>query len=150
MEINSIKRDSAVIKAGTWVGDIPEMGDLRLRVRGLTSPQVVTLRSSLERKAPKSDRNRDGSLKNDASIRIFSEVLYSAVLLEWEGITEDGKPVPYNADVAKEWLTNPDYRAFADAVTWAANAVDNGNAENVEELAKNSPALSDGKSKTAK
>lgn len=145
MDINSIKKDSSLIAGGQWVGDIPDFGDVRLRVRGLTSPQVVTLRSRLERAVPKNERNRDGTLKYEANIRVFGQVLSEAVLLEWEGITDGGEPVPYTKEQAANWLTDPDFRTFADAVTWAASVVDGGNADATDELAGNSQKLSAGK-----
>lgn len=145
MEIASLKKDASAIAGGQWVNDIPEMGDLELRVRGFSSPQVIALRSRLERSVPKSDKNRDGSLKPEAAIRIMKRVLHEAVLLEWRGLTDGGAPVPYSSEQAGEWISNDDYRTFADAVTWAANAVDNGNAESTEELAKNSQKPSAGK-----
>lgn len=145
MEISSIKKDSSAIAGGQWVNEIPGCGDLRLRVRGLTSPQVIALRSRLERQVPKDQRERDGSLTVTANLRVFAEVLHKGVLLEWDGLTDGGKPVAYDAVLAEEWLTNPDYRSFADAVTWAASVVDNGNAESTEKLAGNSQKPSAGK-----
>lgn len=137
MEIGSIKRDSAAVAAGEWVADIPGFEDVRLRVRGLSSPTVMALRARKERKVGKGSRDRDGSLKPDAAMTVMAEVLHEAVLLDWSGITDGGKPVPYSADLAKEWLTDPDFIAFADAVAWAAQAVDRGVAEVQEELEKN-------------
>lgn len=145
MEISSIKKDATLVASGEWIADIPGMGDVRLRVRGLTSPQVVALRSRLERKAPRADRNRDGSLKHEAAVRVMKQVLHEVVLLDWDGITDGGKPVPYSVEQASTWLYNDDFRVFADAVTWAASVVDNGAADEAETLAGNSPKPSAGK-----
>ncbi|TKT79970.1 hypothetical protein [Aquamicrobium sp. LC103] len=129
MDISALKRDSKAAEAGEWVSDIPGLEDARLRVRGLASPTVVALRSRKERKVSREGRERDGSLKPEVAMRILGEVLHEAVLLEWDGFTDGGNPLPYDADLAKEWLTNPDYMAFADAVTWAASVVDKGRAD---------------------
>lgn len=150
VDISSLRRDSKVVAEGQWVEQIPNFGNARLRVRGLTSPKATELRARLNRQAPKSDRHRDGSLKHEANARVLAEVLHSAILLEWDGLTDGGQPVAYDADKAWEWLSNPDYRAFSDAVTWAAAIVDEGNAEATEELAGNSRRPSAGSSKTAK
>lgn len=137
MDIKKIKRDSNKISEGVWVSDIPEAGDLRLKVRGMTSPLVQSLMSRKLRAVPKEDKGRDGSPKLEVVTRITSEVLFEAVLLDWDGLTEDGNPVKYSSALAKEWLTNPDYKEFADTVAWAARAVDAGEAEAVEAVEGN-------------
>jgi hypothetical protein len=137
MDITSFKRDAAGIDAGQWVGDIPNTGDLRLRVRGFTSPTVVAVRSRKERAVERKDRRRDGGLKPEAAMRVLSETLCEVVLLDWDGITDGGKPVPYSKDLAKKWLSDPNMQPFADAVSWAAMVVDNGEAAKAEEIAGN-------------
>lgn len=137
MDISKIKRDSNKISEGQWVKDIPEAGDLALRVRGMSSPMVQALMSRKIRAVEKSDRNRDGSPKMQVATRITSEVLAEAVLLDWAGLTDNGKEVKYSKALANEWLTNPDYKDFADAVAWAARAVDAGEAEAKEQVEGN-------------
>lgn len=58
MDIKSLKRDVAASTEGAWVGEIPEMGDLRLRVRGENSPKVAALQARKMRAVPK---DRDSS-----------------------------------------------------------------------------------------
>jgi hypothetical protein len=145
MEISTLKRDSAAVAAGQWVGEIPGMGDVRLRVRGLSSPVVVAVRSRKERKVPRDQRERDGSLKPEIGLVLFGEVLHEAVLLGWDGLTDGGEPVPYSEEMAKAWLTDPDFAFFADAVVYAAQIVDKGQADSTESLKGNLPAPSAGK-----
>ncbi|KKB09407.1 hypothetical protein [Devosia chinhatensis] len=145
MDISALKRDSASITAGQWVGDIPGMGDVRLRVRGLSSPIVVQTRSRLERKVPRDQRERDGSLKADVALDVFGQVLHEVVLLDWDGLTDGGKAVPYDKALAHQWLTDPDFAFFGDAVVWAAQIVDKGRAEDAEATGGNSEAPSAGK-----
>lgn len=137
MEIKDLKSNSTAIAAGQWVGEIPDMGNLRLRVRGLSSPAVASIRARKERTATRKDRNRDGSLKTSVGLRIAAEVLFEAVLLDWDGITDEGKPVPYDTKLAKEWLTDPDYREFANATAWAAMVVDRGEADQIDDISGN-------------
>lgn len=144
MEISQLKRDAREVDSGQWVGDLAGMGDVRLRVRGLTSQTVVAARSRKERAVPRAQRNRDGSLKVDAAIKVLGEVVAETVLLDWEGITDKGEPVPYSAELAREWCTNPDFRPFLDAVVEAASVVDRGEADDAEDAAKNSPSPSSG------
>ena len=137
MDINSLAIDIEAVQEGRWVGDLPEMGDLRLRVRGFSSPKVQALRARKLRALPKKDRERDGQPKFEAALRVTAEVLHEAVLLDWEGLTDGNKPLPYDADLARQWLTDARFQRFADAVATAAQIVDNGEAEATEELAGN-------------
>lgn len=132
MDISKIKRDSNKISEGQWVRDIPECGSLTLKVRGMSSPVVQALMSRKLRAIPKEERERDGSPNIVASTRVLAEVLHEAVLLDWGGLSDEGKPVKYNSALAKKWLTDPDFKPFADAVSWAARAVDSGDAEMAE------------------
>ena len=138
MDIQKIKKDAALITEGQWIGDIPDMGDLILRVRGASSPVVVACRARKQRAVPRDERLRDGSLSIETQIRIETEVLHEAVLLEWGGLTDGGEPVKYDEELAREWLTNPDYRSFADAVVWASAVADRGVVDQKEKTAKNS------------
>lgn len=113
------------------------MGDLRLRVRGDGSVKVQALRARKLRAVPKNLRGRDGAPIFAEMLRVTAEVLYEAVLLDWDGLTDGGKPVKFDPELAQEWCTNPDFQEFADAVAWASRAVSGGNAAAAEELAGN-------------
>ena len=139
MELAGLKRDSAKVEAGEWVSDIPGFGDARLRVRGLESSVFATLRSRKERKVARDDRERDGSLKPAAARRVFGEALAECILLEWDGLTEGGKPLPYDEARAREFCTNPDFSPFADAVVWAASYVDRARVADKAEVGNGSP-----------
>lgn len=138
MEISSLKRNAAAAAEGRWVGDIPSMPGLRLRVRGLTSPAAVASRRKKERQVERKDRERGGGFKPEVEQRITREVLHEAILLDWDGLTNEGQPVPYDPDFAGQLLLDPDFDAFAGAVTWAAAALDADNAEEADEQAGNS------------
>lgn len=137
MDIQNLKRDTAAATEGQWVEDIPEMGDLRLKVRGENSPKVAALRARKLRAVAKDKRGRDGMPVFSEMMRVTAEVLHEVILLDWDGLTNGGKPVKFDADLAREWLTNPDFQDFADAVAWASRVVANGDAERVEDIAGN-------------
>lgn len=137
MDIQDLRKDVAASTEGQWVDEIPGMGELRLRVRGENSPKVAALRARKLRAVPKNKRDRSGAPAFEEMMRVTSEVLHEAVLLDWDGLTNGGDPVAYDADLAKGWLSNPDFQQFADAVAWASQAVANGEAEAAEELAGN-------------
>lgn len=138
MDISNLKRDSTKVEGGQWVDNIPGMEDIRLRVRGLSSKHVAALRSRKERKVSRDGREADGSLKQEVALRILGEVLHEAVLLDWDGLSDGGKPLPFNSEIALEWLSNPDFTPFADAVVWAAGVVDRGRKDAKDNLEKNS------------
>lgn len=137
MDIASIKRDSSLLETGEWVEDIPGLDDVRLRVRGLTSPTVVAYRARRERRVPPKDRERDGTLKLEAGMRVLADTLLNVVLLDWDGFTSNGEPVPYTKEQAAEWLYDPDFVAFADAVSWASQVVGRGQTQAEEDRSKN-------------
>jgi len=137
MDISKIRRNVKAITEGEWVSNIPGAGELRLKVRGMTAPEVREFRSKLERSASAEDRHPDGTLRGDKSMEILAETLFEKVLLDWDGLTDDGNPVKYSPALAKEWLTNPEYEEFGDAVVWAAHSVDRLRIKKTEEIAGN-------------
>lgn len=137
MELSSIERDVDAIEQGTWVSDIPGMGSLRLRVRGQASDLYQETLNKHQRAVGREERRPDGTLLPKAAFRVLGLTLNEAVLLEWDGLTEGGNLLQYNAPKALQILTDPRYRIFADAVIYAANYVDGMKARVTEETAKN-------------
>lgn len=145
MDISNLKKSIDKVEGGEWVQDIPQMGELRLRVRGLGSEVYKQVFSRKQRAVVKTDRERDGSIKEDVLHRIRGEALHEAILLEWDGLTADGKPYPFDGDVALAWLIDPAFEDFQFATIYAAGVVGKERADRTEDLSKNSPASSAGK-----
>lgn len=137
MDLTNARRSTSADKDGRWVSDIPNMGDLKLRVRGLQSPIVIAHRSRKERKVLRSERERDGTLKPEVSLRLFSETLAEVVLLEWGNLSLNGEPIPYSQEKALELLCDPAYAPLQDAVVYAAGVVEREEEETKRELEKN-------------
>lgn len=138
MDISAFKRDASVIEDGKWVGEIPGYGDVKLRVRGRSSRAFDSAYSQLLRDLPRHDRERDGMTPTpEARDRCFALALHAAVLIDWDGISDNGARVPYEKELAARWLTDPDYEPFRDAVSWAAGVVDNEAAAINEAIEKN-------------
>lgn len=138
MKISNLKRDSKTVESGSWVGDLPGMGEMRLKVRGLTSRVFLEVQTKKQNSVPISSRKKNGAIETDEAVRIFSESLHEAILLDWDGIEgEDGKPIKYDAALAKSWLSDPDFYHFQEAVHTAATRLDNSKAEVVEAVSKN-------------
>lgn len=126
-----------VISEGRWIADLPGFSGVRLKVRGTSAPQARILRNRLTRSVPWAERIDNGLLTPEAEERIQAEVLCGAILLDWDGLTDKGAPVPFSADLARTWLTDPRFYRFADAVILAAWRVDQGQQEEAEAAAKN-------------
>lgn len=148
MDIKNFERNSDDVSAGLWVDEIPGMGDLRLKVRGLSSPEVVALRSRREMAEPPESYDKNGRLKPEVLMRIFGEVLHEIVLLDWDNVVENGKKLPYSKEQAIKWCTDRNFMPFADAVAHAASRVDRGFVQSGKALEKNSERPSSGKSST--
>ena len=137
MDISSLKRDQGKINSGEWVSDIPQMGNVRLKVRGLRSEAYKQALRRLMAAVPREKRDRDGSALPAAIEDCVHRAVHETILLDWDGFTDEGKQVRYNRDLAFKWLTDPAFSAFADAVLWAAGVVDNGRSATEDALAKN-------------
>lgn len=142
MDLNDLQGNPDSIEAGVWVSDIPKMGDLAVKVRGMVSMEVINYRARKTRVVPRSKRDADGNPNSDAAMEVFSDTLLNVILLDWKGLTNNGEEVPYSREMAKELCLNPKYRAFQDAVTWASTAVSEGYRKDEDE-AKNSETRSD-------
>ncbi|APX83978.1 hypothetical protein BV511_04135 [Methylorubrum extorquens] len=140
MKLSSLKVDAAAIEDGEWIGNIPEMGDLEVRVRGLNNAKYRRLQTTLIDAVPRAKR-QGGRLDPDEQDRITASCLNATVLLDWRGLEgEDGQPVPYSKDLATDLLTKPEFRRFREAVIWAASQVGEERAAADEDDAGNSRA----------
>lgn len=141
MEINEIlipEKAVAAVEDGHWVDDIIGAPGLKLRVRGLSSRKVQGYRDNKLRRVPRKDRDAQGNVKADMLSQVTREVLVDVVLLDWDGIKQNGKPVPYSKELAKKWLTDRTGDRLVGFVTDAALQVDDMQNDSAEDLEKNS------------
>lgn len=136
MKLSAIKVNADAIEHGAWVKNLPEMGDLELKVRGIGNAEYRRLYASLADAAPRSDR-QDGRLTPEASERIATRCLLDTVLLDWRGLEDDAGPVAFSKETAEKLLTDPNFRLFRDAVAIAASRVAETREQAGEEAAKN-------------
>lgn len=123
MKLSDMKIDNNRLEQGAWVGDIPEMGDLRLKVRGFGNADFRRLQQRLFDAEPRQFKI-GGRLDPERQDAILSACMLSTILIDWDGVTgDDGQPVAYSRDLAKTLLTEPEYRRFREAVSWAAGTV---------------------------
>lgn len=137
MKLAAIKMNLAKVEEGIWIDNIPDMGDLRLKVRPIGNPDYRRVYSQLFKAVPRSQK-RGGEVDFDVSQQITARALADTVLLDWDGIEDDnGKPLPYSPETAKKLLLDPELTAFRDAVAWAGNVAADEATGNAEEDAKN-------------
>lgn len=128
MDINSLRSDRKAIEEGAWIGGIPEMGELRLLVRGQTNPDFQRMIARLSAAVPRN--KRDGGRIDPVELdRIIGSAYHATVLLDWDGVKMDGEPAPYSKELAFRLCTDPEFFRFRQAVGWAASEVDDLKAE---------------------
>lgn len=140
MKLSSLKVDAEKIEGGAWIGDIPEMGDMKLRVRGLQNASYRRMQTKLLDAVPRAQR-QGGRVDPDVMDRITAQCLAATVLLDWSGLeAEDGSSLPYSKEQAHEFLTKPEFRRFREAVVYAATIVGDADADGEKDDAGNSSA----------
>lgn len=110
---------------GRWIGEIPDMGDLELLVRGFDCEAARRvrenrLRSWLRGVHPHSPLREPPQYVRDQAVTVS---LQQAILLDWRNLTDKGEAVPYSPEMAGRLLTEPQWRPFRLAVIWAADLV---------------------------
>src|SRR4051812_6375094 len=140
MEIGLLKRDSVKVEGGDWIDNIPGMGDLRLKVRGVGSKVArKAFTSKLQARA-------NGEDTEAFDEELLAEVRHEVILLDWGGLTNQGEDYPYDEKVAKMWCSDPDFYDFQQAVDWASSQVSARRTKVEEDLGKNSRKPSRGSS----
>jgi len=137
MKLSELKIDAQKGEAGAWVRDIPDFGDVALKVRGLGNSDWRRLSAKLYDAVPRSKRqgNKIDPLESD---RIVNECLIETALVDWSGITgDDDKPMPYSKALARELITDPNYSNFRNAVLYAAGVVSQEGVESLSDIVGN-------------
>jgi len=123
MKMSDIAIDPEKLEHGAWVGDIPELGDIELRVRGMGCAEFRKLQSKLIEAIPRKRRLK-GKLRQEDNDDVMDACLHRVILLDWRGIEgENGTPQPYDRDLALRWIKEPRFRKFREGIIWAAATV---------------------------
>jgi hypothetical protein len=133
MKISELEVDPKVIEEGRWIGDIPGLSGVRLKVRGANNKDWRRMAMRLVNAVPRKDRIN--GLDPEHSDRINAQVILATGLLDWEGIEDDdGNPIPYDKKKAALYLVGEKFRS---GVMYACDLVSEGISEEVEEIAGN-------------
>lgn len=136
MRLTEQKIDPIKLEQGDWVDNIPEMGDLRLKVRGARNRDWTRLQGRLLDAVPRKNKI-GGRISQEDQERITAVLLRETCLLDWENLEGDDGPIPYSKQEAEKLLSDPQYRNFKDAVLWAAMVVADQQTAVTEDAVKN-------------
>lgn len=132
MDIGNIGK-KVDLSEGEWIDEIPELEGIRLKVRSTNYKPFRIATAGLARRSGK-------KLNTDEGVADFTvatgKPLAEHILLDWDGLTENGKPLKYDAKKALAILTAEDDfgigAKFRRGAEWAGDQV----AERIAERAK--------------
>lgn len=137
MDINAFvttDKGQELINAGTWVGDLDEAPGVELLVKGLSADDVDKYRKKII--AEQLARNKNKPLTDEQQSVIGRMVLAHAVLQDWRGFTDGGKPLKFDRDLAVKWIMGNQGVKLASLVLSAARRLDDEANEFAEALKK--------------
>lgn len=98
---------------GAWV-DIGDDGAIKVARAG-NKKAIAHMRTI---SAPYTSQIRFGKLPDDVATKIAIETIAETILLDWKGITYDGKPLPYSKENAIRLLTeSEDFRELVSNIS---------------------------------
>jgi len=137
MELTHLKRHLPSVEDGRWVDatEVPELRDVKLKLRGASSSVARAAYAARERMAPTGDRDATGKIKQDVAIRMILECALDDCLVDVSGLTEGG--LPMTADRLRQLARLPEYQPLADLVMQALSAVDQTREAQIEAISGN-------------
>lgn len=132
MDIGNLDK-TANLAEGDWIDDIPGLDGIRFKVRSTNYKPFRVATAGLARRSGKKLRTDEGVV--DFTVAT-GKALAEHILLDWDGVTEGGKPIKHDPKKALAILTADDDFGIGDAyrrgVEWAGDQV----AERIAETAK--------------
>lgn len=126
------------LEEGEWVDKVPTLPGVALKVRSTNFRPFRTASAGLARRTGKSLSTDEGLAKYSVAA---GAPLAEHILLDWNGVTDGGKPVKYDAKKALAILTADDDFGIGDrfrrGVEWAGDMVAERIAETAKEAAGN-------------
>jgi hypothetical protein len=137
MKIESLElteEQKKLVEVGAWVDEIPDLGGVRLKVRGANNKDWRRMAQRLVNAVPR-NKKVNNVLDPDEADRVSATILLNTGLLDWDGIEgDDGQPIPYDKKKAALYLAGERFRA---GVQIACERVAQGIEDKVEEIAGN-------------
>ena len=118
--------DATKEKEGVWY-DIAE--GLRMRIARIGNPNYQKRFQILSKPYRRSIRR--GTLSDDVAEKLLVQCMSETIVLDWEGVEDEGKEIPYSKDAAVDLLTKyPELRGYINDI---ANELEGFQEEFVEE-----------------
>jgi len=115
-------------------GVVHEMGDgLKIKIARIGNPNYQKRFQVLSK--PHRRALRRGTLSDEVAEKLLVKCLAETIVLDWEGLEEQGKPIPYSTENAIRILT--DYPELRNYVNDIANELEGYQAEEDEEATEN-------------
>lgn len=141
MRLSQLPQANRNINDGAWVGDLPNLPGIRLKVRGKDCQEAWKLLT--EARVTMTDEEwSDPEVQEQLDIRVATE----AILLDWEGFEDDSQPkgkdgkfpaLKYDPEHVKTLLADPEYFLLRQGIRYASNVVGMIGKQNLESAAKN-------------
>jgi hypothetical protein len=103
----------------SWQKDLPDLGDLELLVAPWENPAFERTMQKLIRALPAGLR-ADGNVEPAAYRRALGTAMSKTIIFGWKNFTDGGIEVPFTAETAAKYLTDPRYKPLSDGVIAAA------------------------------
>lgn len=134
MDLLELKRHLPSIEGGRWVDkrEVKDLNDLRVKARGSSSRVVREVYAAKERDAAE---DLKGDKRNETLERIGKETLAEVGLVDIEGLTTDGEPVP--VDEVRKMILMPEFQPLADLISRCALVVERTREAQLKDIAGN-------------
>ena len=131
MDLGKFRTDRAREDEGVWT----DIGDgARLKLARIGNRRYRELVQRVFR--PHRRALRSGTLPEETSEALMSDVIAETVLLGWDGLLLDGRPVPYAPERARAVLADPAMRDFRDMVVELAGDMEMYRQQDLEDAEK--------------
>lgn len=139
MDLTRFKADPVLEDEGVWTSvDAGTEASIKIaRIGNRRYREAMTRRLKPYRRAL-----RNGTLDE----KVTAEVLAETILLDWKGLTQDGVPLTYSPDAAKDLLCDNRFKDFRDLVVELAGDLELYRQQDIEDAEKNFEPSSTGSS----
>lgn len=120
MKLSQLAQDPDAIEHGSW----EHYGKgFRVKIASIRCAAFVNYLAQNRDMLPEDPEDGEGSAatpeEKERQNELWARGIAEHIIRDWSGLTDDhGAPLPYSADVAFEYLTEPRFEAFA---TWVMN-----------------------------